>query len=444
MTTKPLLANFVPRLLDAAQLAEVRIVKGRIQRVIGNTIYAVLAGVRLGEICELQDAGSGKTSRAEVVGLDDTIAILSPLTEMHGISTATEVIPTGRFLEVPVGKALLGRVLDGFGAPLDEFQKGPLPSLPVRPLHRAAPPALLRKMIHRPMSVGVRSIDGVLTVGEGQRLGVYGPPGVGKSQLLAQILKMSTADVRVIALVGERGREVREFIERHLTEDTRASSVVVVSTSDRSSVERIKAAHTAMAIAEYFRDEGARVLLVVDNITRLARALREVGLSAGEPPTRRGFPPSVFTALPALFERAGLGEKGSITALFSVLVEGESSMDPVAEETRGLLDGHFILAPKLAQSGHFPAIDIAASLSRVMTDIVSPEHNLAARRLRQLIAKYSEVEFLIQVGEYKPGSDALADEAIAKKPVIEQFLRQSQTEHCSYEDALHQLRSIVA
>lgn len=439
----PLISAFAPRLLEAANSAETRPVKGKIKRVVGNLIYAIVPNARLGEVCTLHDANSGATSYAEIVGFDDMVAMLSPLGHVAGLSTSTEVGTTGRVLDVQVGEPLLGRVLDGFGHPLDTQEKGDLPQLPARPLHGGAPPALSRRVISRPLPLGLRVIDGLLTCGEGQRIGIYGQPGTGKSLLLAQILRTADVDVRVIALVGERGREVKEFLERHLSPAARAGSVVVVATSDRSPVERVKAAHTAMSIAEYFRDEGARVLLAVDSVTRLARALREIGLAAGEPPTRRGFPPSVFTVLPALFERAGTSERGSITAAFTVLTEGDGTADPVAEETRGLLDGHIVLSPKLAQSGHFPAVDVIASLSRVMMDVVTPDHQAAAHRIRQLMSKYSEIEFLIHVGEYKAGGDILADESIRKRPLIERFVRQSFQESSTFEATSGLLKSLT-
>ncbi|KAI95299.1 ATP synthase [Rhodomicrobium udaipurense JA643] len=435
--------DIVPRLHDAVASANTRPLKGRVKRIVGTMIHAMVPNARLGEVCTLRDIASGVTSYAEIVGFDDMVAMLSPLGPIQGLSTATEVSTTGRFLETPVGEALLGRVLDGFGEPLDTDAKGPLPALDAKPLEALAPPALSRRVIDRPLSVGIRSIDGLLTCAEGQRIGIYGEPGTGKSQLLGQILRFSDADVNVIALVGERGREVREFIEHQLPGEAMARSVMVVATSDRSSVERVKGAQTAMTIAERFRDEGRRVLLVVDSITRLARALREIGLAAGEPPTRRGFPPSVFTKLPGLFERAGMGAKGSITAFFTVLMEGDGTSDPVAEETRSLLDGHIILSPKFVRSGHFPAIDVPASLSRVMLDVVKRDHAEAARKIRQLIAKHAEVEFLIQVGEYKPGGDPLADEAIAKWPRILDFLRQPSLERADFVSTLAQLRSLA-
>lgn len=432
------------QLRGAAATADIRPVRGRIKRIVGNMVYATVPDGHLGEICELENVGKGFSVSAEIVGFDDTVAMLSPLGPLHGLSTSTEVRSTGRILNVPVGAALLGRIIDGFGEPLDFDEKGSLPTMPRRPIIDVAPPALSRRVIHQPLSFGLKAIDGLLTCGEGQRIGIYGAPGTGKSLLVAQIVRMSTADITVIALVGERGREVREFVEKHLTEEHRKRTVMVVSTADRSSVERYKAAQTAMTVAEHFRNEGARVLLVVDSVTRLARALREIGLSAGQPPTRRGFPPSVFTALPGLFERAGLAKNGSITAVFTVLTEGDLNTDPVAEETRGLLDGHIVLSQKLAQGGHFPAIDIPASLSRVMMDVVPPEHQKAARKVRGLLAKYAEIEFLIQVGEYKAGGDKLADEAIAKRPVIEGFLRQDFNELSEMKTTVRLLSEIAA
>ncbi|MDZ4791461.1 MAG: FliI/YscN family ATPase [Hyphomicrobiales bacterium] len=436
-------AGFAPNLLRAALATHTRQVKGRIKRVIGTLIYASVPNARLGEICALRDVDSGIVTYAEIVGFDDTVAMLSPLHTIAGLSTLTEVTATGRSLEVAVGDALLGRVLDGYGRALDSDEKGDLPTMEMRSLHRAAPPALSRHVIKRRFSLGVRAIDGLLTCGEGQRVGIYGPPGAGKSLLLAQILQTAEADVRVLALVGERGREVREFLERHLTAESRARAVIVVATSDRSSVERLKAAQTAMTIAEYFRDRGSKVLLVVDSVTRLARAIREIGLAAGEPPTRRGFPPSVFTSLPMLFERAGMAQNGSITALFTVLSEGDAATDPISEETRSLLDGHIVLTSKLAQSGHFPAIDVNASLSRVMIDVVATEHNAAAQKIRRLLSKYAEVEFLIQVGEYKPGNDELADEAVRKHGAIASFLRQPFHERARLEDSVALVQSLA-
>ena len=435
----PSFAALKPMLIQGARTANTRPVRGRIKRVTGNLIHAVIPGARVGELCDLYDPDTGKIDQAEVVGFDDAIVVLSPLGMLDGLSTATEVTRTGRVLEVPVGPELIGRVLDGFGRPLDG---GDLFALSRRPLTALAPDALKRQVISKPFATGLRVIDGLITWGEGQRVGVFGPPGAGKSQLFAQILRTAEADVRIMAFVGERGREINEFLERHLTPETKKSTILVVATSDRSAIERVKASYTAMTIAEYFRDQGARVMLAVDSITRLARALREVAIAAGEPPARRGYPQSVLAALPGLLERAGPSNKGSITGLFTVLMEGDGTGDPVAEETRSIIDGHIILSQKLGQAGHFPAVDVGASLSRVMNDVVSPEHFEAARYVRQLHAKYAEVEFLLQVGEYKPGADRLADAAIAKRPAIETFLRQHFREQSRFDETLAALKGL--
>jgi type III secretion protein N (ATPase) len=294
------------------------------------------------------------------------------------------------------------------------------------------------------MPLGVRVIDGLLTVGDGQRLGIYGEPGGGKSSLMAQIVKGAQADICVMALIGERGREVREFVERHLGPEGMARSVLVVATSDRSAIERMQAAYAATAIAEHFRDEGRRVILLMDSVTRFARALREIGLAAGEPPTRRGFPPSVFASLPGLMERAGPGETGSITAFYTVLVEGDGGGDPIAEETRGILDGHIVLSPSLAAQNHYPAVDVLVSRSRVMGAVAAPEHVKAAGRFRQLLARYQEAEFLVQVGEYKSGSDALTDKAIARIDDLRGFLRQGEHETTPFEESVAWMQRLVA
>jgi ATP synthase in type III secretion protein N len=289
----------------------------------------------------------------------------------------------------------------------------------------------------------VRVLDGLLTIGEGQRVGVFAAAGVGKSTILSQLVKGAQADVRVIALIGERGREVREFVEHSLGPEGMAQSIVVCATSDRSSLERARAAYLATAIAEYFRDQGQKVLLLMDSVTRFARALREIGLSAGEPPARQGFPPSVFATLPRLLERSGMGARGSITALYTVLVEGDDMTEPIADETRSILDGHIILSRDLAAANHFPAVDVLASASRVMSMIVEPQHLKTAGRLRELMAAYKRSEILIKIGEYKKGADPVIDEALDKWPRIMQFLRQGTREFTSYEDTLSQLKALV-
>ncbi|HRE08559.1 MAG TPA: FliI/YscN family ATPase, partial [Opitutaceae bacterium] len=311
------------------------------------------------------------------------------------------------------------------------------------PVYADPPNAMARDLITQPISLGLRALDGLLTCGEGQRMGIFAAAGGGKSTLLSQIVRNTTADVVVLALIGERGREVREFLERDLGEDGVKRAVTVISTSDRPSMERLKAAYVATAVAEYFRDQGKKVLLLMDSVTRFARALREIGLAAGEPPTRRGFPPSVFATLPRLMERAGCSDKGSITALYTVLVEGDDMTEPVADETRSILDGHIVLSRKLGSANHYPAIDILASVSRLMTAIATPDHQRLAGRVRQLMAKYQEVELLVRIGEYKPGSDAVTDEAIRKIEAINGFLKQGLREKSSFSETLQAMQQLV-
>lgn len=418
-------------------------IKGRVVQVIGTIIKAVVPRVKIGEVCVLRNPGELYEMKAEVVGFVKDAALLTPIGDMYGISASTEVIPTGRAHVVPVGSGLLGRVLDGLGRPLDERERGPLQADKFYPVFAEAPDPLRRRLIDKPLGLGVRAIDGLLTCGEGQRMGVFAAAGGGKSTLLGMLVKGADVDVTVIALIGERGREVREFLEHELGEDGRRRSVVVCATSDKSSMERAKAAYVATAIAEYFRDQGKRVLFLMDSVTRFARALREIGLAAGEPPTRRGFPPSVFATLPKLMERVGMNDKGSITALYTVLVEGDDMTEPIADETRSILDGHIVLSRKLASANHYPAIDILASTSRVMNNVVSREHRAAAGRLRELMAKYADVELLVKIGEYKPGGDPLTDEAIDKQDLIRGFLRQVTSERSPFDLTLDQLRDIA-
>ncbi|MCR5562406.1 MAG: type III secretion system ATPase SctN [Desulfovibrio sp.] len=417
-------------------------VRGRVEQVVGTIIRAVVPGLRMGELCILRNPWENWELKAEVVGFVKNIALLSPLGSMQGISPATEVIPTGEILSVPVGDELLGRVVDGLGQPMDG---GPeLRTHNRYPIFNEAPNPMTRKIIDHPITLGLRALDGILTCGEGQRMGVFAAAGGGKSTLLSSILKGCSAEVCVLALIGERGREVREFIEHDIGPGGLAKAVLVVSTSDRSSMERLKAAYTATAIAEYFRDQGRSVLLMMDSVTRFARAQREIGLAAGEPPTRRGFPPSVFSELPKLLERAGNSSKGSITALYTVLVEGDDMTEPVADETRSILDGHIVLSRKLAAANHYPAIDIQASVSRVMNAIVTPEHKKAAQRLRAILAKYAEIELLVQIGEYKEGADAEADSALAHMSTVNAFLRQKQDEKSTFEETVAALQQAVA
>ena len=418
-------------------------VKGKVLQVIGTIVHASVPGVKVGEICILRNSWEDTETLAEVVGFAKGEVLLTALGQMQGISTLTEVIPTHRVHRVGVGPDLLGHVVDGLGRPIDTDTKGAFYPETYYPVFADPPNPLERKVIKDPLPLGVRAIDSMLTCGEGQRLGIFAAAGGGKSTLMAQIVRNTKAEVTILALIGERGREVREFIERDLGEEGMRKSVVVCSTSDRSSMERLKSAYVATAIAEYFRDKGKKVLLLMDSVTRFGRAQREIGLAAGEPPTRRGFPPSVFTELPKLMERAGNSSKGSITALYTVLVEGDDMTEPIADETRSILDGHIILSRKLAQQHHYPAIDVMASVSRCMPAIVTKEHEKAADKARKLLAKYAEIEMLLQIGEYKQGSDAAADEAIAKNKPINDFLCQGLFEKVPFDETINKLMAVV-
>lgn len=417
--------------IDECRLIQIR---GRVTQVTGTLLKAVVPGVRIGELCHLRNPDNTLSLQAEVIGFAQHQALLTPLGEMFGISSNTEVSPTGTMHQVGVGEHLLGQVLDGLGNP---FSGGQLPEPAAwYPVYRDAPAPMSRKRIEQPISLGIRAIDGLLTCGEGQRMGIFAAAGGGKSTLLASLIRSAEVDVTVLALIGERGREVREFIEADLGEEGLKKAVLVVATSDRPAMERAKAGFVATSIAEYFRDQGKRVLLLMDSVTRFARAQREIGLAAGEPPTRRGYPPSVFAALPRLMERAGQSDKGSITALYTVLVEGDDMTEPVADETRSILDGHIILSRKLAAANHYPAIDVLRSASRVMNQIITPDHQAQAGRLRSWLAKYEEVELLLQIGEYQKGQDKVADEAIARIEAIRQWLRQGTHEPSALPDAL--------
>ncbi len=420
---------------------------GRLLAVTGPLVRAELPGAEVGELCELRDPDTGDIRLAEVVGLDNATAFLAPYGGNSGLSIRTEVVGLRRPPTVVCGDHLLGTVIDALGNFM-HFD-GPEPPRPGqeserRPISGQAPDPMSRKPISKPIGIGIRAIDSLLTVGEGQRMGIFGTAGGGKSTLMSEIVLRSSADVTVVALVGERGREVNDFIEKALTKESREKTVVVVATSDRPSVERMQASLTATAVAEHFRDRGMKVLLFVDTVTRLARALREIGLSAGEPPGRRGFPPSVYSTLPLLVERAGPAALGSITAFYTVLVEGDMNSDPVAEEVKSLLDGHIILSEKLAGQTHYPAIDVLVSRSRLFNDVTDKAHREAAGKLRELLARYQELELLIQVGEYKKGADALNDEAVAKIDRIKAFLRQKPGEVATFASTIDTLRKLAS
>ncbi len=432
------------RLLRALQATRTVVEHGRVVQAGGTIVRATGLRARIGQQCRIFDAQAGADEPpllAEVIGFAGAEVILAPYGPLQGVAVGAAVQALADEATVPCGPGLLGRVIDAFGAPLDDR---PLPRDVGRtPLYAPAPSPLKRRGVDHALPTGVRAIDAALTVGEGQRIGIFAMAGGGKSTLLGMLACQARADVNVIALVGERGREVREFLDESLGAEGLARSVVVVSTSDRPALERVRAAVAATAIAEGFRAQGKKVLLLVDSVTRFARGLRELGLSALEPPVRRGYPPSVFAELPRLFERAGNDAHGSITAFYTVLAEDDDNSDPVAEEVRSILDGHIVLSRKLAQAAHYPAIDVLGSASRVFTRVASPAHRENASKMRALMARFAEVEFLLRVGEYQAGSDPLADRAIERMPALRELLTQRSDEATDFERTLARLAEVV-
>jgi len=430
------------RYIAAVDETETIHVRGRITEVAGLIIKATVPGVRIGEMCYIETVGQ-KPIVCEVVGFGDEVVKLMPLGESHGLGPDCAVIPTGRQISIRCGWGLLGRVVDGLGRPLDE---GPLleemPDLQDWAVHRPAPDAMKRKRIEEPIAMGIRAIDGLLTVGLGQRIGLFAGSGVGKSTLMGQIARNTEAEVVVTCLIGERGREVRDFIEESLGEEGLKKSVVVVATSDQPSLVRLKSAFVATAIAEWFRDQGKRVLFIMDSATRFARAQREIGLAIGEPPARQGYPPSVFAQIPKLMERTGNNEIGSITALYTILVQAGDMEEPIADEVRGILDGHIVLNRDLGARNHWPAIDILPSLSRVMTSIVADEHKGSAAKLREVLANYEKQRDLILLGAYQYGADSKTDYAIDKIEEVETFLKQGLDEFDDFDTTVQKLGSM--
>jgi len=415
---------------------------GKVTQVVGLVIESQGPTVSVGELCYVSSHFPNVPPvPAEVVGFREGFVMLMPVGEMQGIGPGCEVVSAQKTLKVKVGPELLGRVLDGLGNPMDD--KGPILTKKEYPLQAPPPAPLKRPRIHEHLYVGVRAIDGLITMGDGQRIGIMAGSGVGKSTLLSMIARNTEADISVIALVGERGREVRDFIERDLGEEGLKRSVVVVATSDQPALVRIKGAMTATAIAEYFRDQGHKVILMMDSVTRFAMAQREVGLTVGEPPATRGYTPSVFAMLPRLLERAGTSDKGSITGIYTVLVDGDDMNEPIADAVRSILDGHIVLSRSIAAQNHFPAIDIMTSVSRVMNEVVSKEHLTAAQRMRQLMAVYRDAEDLIHIGAYVKGSSAKIDESIAKIDAINDFLCQGIFEVDGYEETEQKLEAIT-
>ena len=428
------------KLVHQLEDLELTTVHGRITEIVGMLIKAVVPQVKMGEVCLIKR--HPEPLMAEVVGFTKEEVFLSPLGEMYGIGPSSEVIPTRMPLHIKVGQNLLGRVINGLGQPLDEDTKGPLVLTETYSVLNSPPDPLKRQMITEPLSVGVRCIDGVLTCGRGQRIGIFAAAGGGKSTLLGMIARYAKADVNVISLIGERGREVREFIEHSLGEEGARRSVIVVSTSDQAAQLRLNAAYVGTAIAEYFRDQGKTVILMMDSVTRFARALREIGLAAGEPPARAGFTPSVFAILPKLLERSGNSEKGSITGFYTVLVAGDDMNEPVSDEVRSILDGHIILSAELARQYHFPAIDVLGSVSRIISSIVDKEHLQLVGKVREVLANYKKNELLIRIGEYKPGSDKDADFAIKFVEKVNTFLKQKVDEICNLQETITYLKKL--
>lgn len=415
--------------------------QGKIANAVGLTIESFGPDAKLGDICTIfSKNGASAIAMAEVVGFKDGKTILMPYEHVDGISIGCIVENENHPLEVVVGSDLLGRTLDGLGRPTDgERIKGVS-----YPIEAAPPDPMKRKIIDEVLPLGVKAVDGLLTIGKGQRIGIFAGSGVGKSTLLGMFARNTTADINVIALIGERGREVKEFVERDLGEEGMRRSVLIIATSDKPALERTKAAKTATAVAEFFRDQGKDVLLMMDSLTRFSMAQREIGLASGEPPVSRGYPPSVYSEMPKLLERAGRSDKGSITGLYTVLVDGDDFNEPITDTARSILDGHIVLNRKLAQKNHYPAIDVLASISRCMSQIVTREHRNTAGQFKNLMAVYADAEDLINIGAYKSGSSAEIDEAIAKHKAINDFLLQETDEKLTFDEAVEMVASIVS
>jgi flagellum-specific ATP synthase len=414
---------------------------GKVTDVIGFIIISVGPNVSLGEICKIVDRNGKEICKSEVVGFKEGKVLSIALGDIQNIAPSCQIVSTGKSFSIGVGQKLLGRVIDGFGNPIDD--KGEIEFSSIRNSYREPPNPLSRKRIDTPLQTGVRAIDGLLTVGKGQRIGIFAGSGVGKSVMLGMIAKNTNADVSVIVLVGERGREVKEFIEKDLGEEGLKKSVIIVATSDKPSLARIKAAYIGTTIAEYFRDLGKDVVLMMDSVTRFAHAQREVGITIGEPPTTKGYTPSVFAVLPKLLERAGTSTHGSITGFYTVLVDGDDMSDPIADSVRSILDGHIVLSRKIANKGQFPAIDPLQSISRVMPDIVSKDHRSRAMEFNEILSSYNEAEDLINIGAYVKGSNPQIDHALNKIQSLRKFLKQDMNEGANYEETTSKLESLI-
>ena len=412
---------------------------GKVSKVVGLTVESIGPPCKLNDLCEILSKDGNTCVRASVVGFRDSKVLLMPFDSVDGIGLGATVKNTGEVLKVKVGDMLLGRVLDGIGRPIDD---GDVISGVEYPIDEQPPDPLKRKLIDEVLPLGVKAVDGLLTVGKGQRIGIFAGSGVGKSTLLGMFARNTRADINVIALIGERGREVREFIERDLGEEGLKRSVIVVATSDKPALIRNKAAKTATAIAEYFRDQGRDVLLMMDSLTRFSQAQREIGLASGEPPVTRGYPPSVYSELPKVLERAGNTYKGSITGLYTVLVDGDDFNEPITDTARGILDGHIVLSRKLGHKNHYPAIDILASISRCMSAIAQKSHKQNAGKLKNVLATYNDAEDLINIGAYRAGSNPEIDYAITKINKVNEFLRQDVDTKYQFDDEVRMLSEI--
>jgi len=414
---------------------------GKVSRVVGFMVESIGPECRMGTVCDIFDKDGSRKFPAEVMGFKDNRVMLMPLEEIQGIGPGSRVVARQTQAYIPVGNHLLGRIIDGIGNPIDG--KGPIHSKVQYPIYATPINPLKRRRISEPLDLGIRAINGLLTVGCGQRIGIFAGSGVGKSVLLGMIAKKTNADVNVIALIGERGRELNDFIEKQLGEDGLQRSVIVVATSDHLPLIRMRGAFIATAVAEFFRDQGLKVNLMMDSVTRFAMAQREIGLSLGEPPTTKGYTPSVFTLLPKLLERAGTSStRGSITGLYTVLVEGDDTNEPIADAIRSILDGHIVLTRELAMQGHYPAVDVSRSISRVMDDIVSEDHRDCARKLKSVLATYHKAEDLINIGAYASGSNSDIDYAIRMMGQINAYLRQDVETTVSFQNSMAELTAL--
>jgi flagellum-specific ATP synthase len=441
MVESALIDLYEQRFSSVLEKVETIKVNGRVTDVIGMVIVSMGPNVALGDVCTITDRNGREVCKTEVVGFKEGKVLSVALGEVEKISQLCEIKAEGKSFKIGVGSNLLGRVIDGLGNPIDG--KGDITVDSSRVIYAEPPNPLERQRITEPLQTGVRAIDGLLTCGKGQRIGIFAGSGVGKSVLLGMIARNTSADVNVIVLVGERGREVREFIEKDLGEEGLSRSVLVISTSDKSALLRMKAAHIGTTIAEYFRDQGKDVVLMMDSVTRFAMAQREIGLTIGEPPTTKGYTPSVFAVLPKLLERAGTAKHGTITGFYTVLVDGDDMNEPIADAVRSILDGHIVLSRKIAHKGQYPAIDILQSISRVMPDIVSKDHRSRVISFKDILATYNEAEDLVNIGAYVKGSNPAIDHALAKISTLRSYMKQDMMEKSTLPEAAQKLSAII-